>query len=209
MNAIALVWGLKAENLDAMNEGWMGVFIAPTTKMAVGDGFCRRAHRTVRCTTGHCPMRQPRHPTVRVRSLELWLVGPPDGPVVHQTGPVDCPVRLLAPALTSARAGAHCSALNAFCRRPLARSSRCSTSTPDSPVLHRTVRWIIAERPPKFPKLASSASISLVHRTLSGGTPDSPVRRTRAAFGILCSFVLNPFFWLCIGLLWTFDTCRT
>jgi hypothetical protein len=26
---------LKAENLDAMNSGWLGVFIAPTTKLAV------------------------------------------------------------------------------------------------------------------------------------------------------------------------------
>jgi hypothetical protein len=41
-------------------------------------------------------------------------VGPPDSPVVHRTGPIDCPVRLLAPALTSARAGAHCSTFNAF-----------------------------------------------------------------------------------------------
>jgi hypothetical protein len=31
----------------------------------------------------------------------------------HRTGPVDCPVRLLAPALTSAHVGAHCSAINA------------------------------------------------------------------------------------------------
>ena len=30
--------------------------------------------------------------------------------------------------------GAHCSAFNAFCRRPLTRSSRCSAGTPDSPV---------------------------------------------------------------------------
>jgi hypothetical protein len=28
--------------------------------------------------------------------------------------------------------GAHCSAFNAFCRRPLARSSRCSAGTPDT-----------------------------------------------------------------------------
>jgi hypothetical protein len=41
-------------------------------------------------------------------------VGPPDSPVVHRTGPVDCLVRRLAPALTSTRAGAHCSAFNAF-----------------------------------------------------------------------------------------------
>jgi hypothetical protein len=54
------------------------------------------AHRTVRCATGHCPVRQPRHPTVRVRLLELLSSGPPDSPVVHQTGHVDCPVRLLA-----------------------------------------------------------------------------------------------------------------
>jgi hypothetical protein len=38
------------------------------------------AHRTVRCTTGHCPVRQPRHQAVRVRPLELscgpaWLSG--------------------------------------------------------------------------------------------------------------------------------------
>jgi hypothetical protein len=86
------------------------------------------------------PVRQPRHPAVRVRPLELLTSGPPDSPVVHQTGPVDCLVRFLAPALTSARVGAHCSAFNVLCRRLLARSSRCSAGTPDSPVLHQTVR---------------------------------------------------------------------
>jgi hypothetical protein len=30
--------------------------------------------------------------------------------------------------------GSHCRAFNAFCRRPLARSSRCSAGTPDDPV---------------------------------------------------------------------------
>jgi hypothetical protein len=29
----------------------------------------RRAHRTVRCATGHCQVRQPRHPTVRVLTV--------------------------------------------------------------------------------------------------------------------------------------------
>jgi hypothetical protein len=69
---------VKAENLDAMNGGWLGVFIAPTTKGAVGGGCCRMAHQTVRCATGHCPVRQPCHPTVRVRPLELLISGPPD-----------------------------------------------------------------------------------------------------------------------------------
>jgi hypothetical protein len=35
LNAIPLVRCGKSENLDAMNVGWLGVFIAPTTKLAV------------------------------------------------------------------------------------------------------------------------------------------------------------------------------
>jgi hypothetical protein len=102
--------------------------------MAAGEGFCRIAYRTVRCATGHCPVHQPRHQAVGFRPLELWLLGPPDSSVVHRIGPVDCPVCLLVPALTSARAGAHCSAFIILYRRLLARSSRCSVGTPDSPV---------------------------------------------------------------------------
>jgi hypothetical protein len=185
---------------------WLGVFIAPTTKVAVGEGCCRMAHQTVRCATGHCPVHQPRHPTVRVRPLELWQVGPPDSPVVHQTVTVHCPVCLLW--LLRAQT-AHCSSLFTFCRRPLALFSRYFAGTPDSPVLHRTVRWIIAEWLPKFPKLASWSWSTLVHQTQSGGRPDSPVRQTRAAFGCLLLFLFEPFLGLFIGLCWTFGTCRT
>jgi hypothetical protein len=35
---LALVSGWKCENLDAMNGGWLGVFIASTTKLAVWWG---------------------------------------------------------------------------------------------------------------------------------------------------------------------------
>jgi hypothetical protein len=98
-------------------------------------------------------------------------------------------------ALTSARAGAHCSLLLFHCKRSLALCSRYSAGTPDSPMLHRTVRWIIEERLPEFPKVASSELGSLVHRTLSGGTPDSPVRQTRAAFGCLLLSLFEPFSW--------------
>jgi hypothetical protein len=38
LNAIALVLNVLAENLDALNGWWLGVFIAPTTKVAIGDG---------------------------------------------------------------------------------------------------------------------------------------------------------------------------
>jgi hypothetical protein len=127
------------------------------------------AHRTVRCATGHCTVRQPRHPTVRVRPLELLSSGPPDSPVVHQTGPLDCLVRLLG------HRTVHCSALTALAGDHWRCSSRYSAGTPDSPVLHRTV--------PEFPKVSSSELGSQVHRTLSCGAPDSPVRQTRAHFG--------------------------
>ena len=62
------------------------------------------AHRTVWCATGHCSVCQPRHPTVRVRPLELLSSGSPDSPVVHRTVTNHCLVHLLTPALTSARA---------------------------------------------------------------------------------------------------------
>jgi hypothetical protein len=128
------------ENLDALRCGGWGVFIAPTTKITVGEGFCRMAHRTVRYATRHCPMRQPRHQAVGFRPLELLTVGPPDSPVVHRTGPVHCPLHHMMPAPTSARAGAHCSVSLFLCRQPLARMTVAPLGTPDSLVLHRTVR---------------------------------------------------------------------
>jgi hypothetical protein len=78
------------------------------------------SHRTVQCA---CHVTQP-------LDSDRWSFCL----LVHRTGPVDCPVRLLAPALTSARAGAHCRTFIVLCRRPLARSSRCSAGTPDSPM---------------------------------------------------------------------------
>jgi hypothetical protein len=133
LNALALVLNVLAENLDVLKCGGWGVFIAPTTNMAVGEGFCRRAHRTVRCATGHCPVRQPRHPTVRVRPLELWQVGPPDSLVVYWTVTVHCPVRHLASALTLRAQSALFTVRYCFCRRPLALLAVAPHGTPDSP----------------------------------------------------------------------------
>jgi hypothetical protein len=47
----ALVLNAMAENLDALKCWWLGVFIAPTTKVVVWDGCCRMAHQTVRCAS--------------------------------------------------------------------------------------------------------------------------------------------------------------
>jgi hypothetical protein len=58
----------------------------------------------------------------------------------------------------------------------------------------------MAEWLSKNPKLSNSELISLVHRTLSGSTPDSPVRQTKAAFGWFCSFFFEPYLGIFIGL---------
>jgi hypothetical protein len=74
--------------LGCLEEWWLG-------------GIYRPNHQNGRWGTlmskgaPDSPVRQPRHPTVRVRSLELLTSGPPDSPVVHRTGPVHCPVRHL------------------------------------------------------------------------------------------------------------------
>jgi hypothetical protein len=123
----ALVCGLKVENLDALNGGWLGVFIAPTTKVTVGEGFCRMAHRTVRCAS---------HVTRPLGSdrWSFWQVG-------HQTVTNHCPVRLLA-LLWFLRAQAR--TVHFYCSVADDRW-RCVAVTL---LAHRTVRWIIAERLP-------------------------------------------------------------
>jgi hypothetical protein len=81
------------------------------------------AHRTVRCACHvTLPLDSDRwsfcllgHRTVR------WCTG-------QALFTVQCAIWLCSDS------GAHCSAFNAFCRRPLARSSRCSAGTPDSPM---------------------------------------------------------------------------
>jgi hypothetical protein len=125
------------------------------------------AHRTVRCATRHCPVRQPRHQAVGFRPLELWLVGPPGCPVVHQTSPVDYPVCHPCVHCFSARAGAHLMR----CSRPLARSSHCSAGSPDSLVCTGHVRWIIAERIPEAGEFRvalpwSTGHCPVMHRTV-------------------------------------------
>jgi hypothetical protein len=151
--------------------------------MVVGEGCCRRAHQTVRCATGHCSVHQPRHPTVRVRPLELLTCGPPDSPVVHRIGSVHCPVRHLAPALTSARAVAlftvHCRLL----QTTVGAVSRCSAGTPDSPVNYTGV----APRKPKASKLElihPGAPDTVRWHTGQSGAPDQGCLRLSFALFI-------------------------
>jgi hypothetical protein len=133
----------NSECLDGWSGGIWGVFIAPNHQFNRWAGCCRWAHRTVRCTTGQCPVRQPRHPTVRVLTVSTVRTLSSCGTnslVPHRTVPVHCPVRLLQTALTLRELSARCSR----CRRPLestvALASRCSAGTLDSPVNYSGAR---------------------------------------------------------------------
>ena len=87
LNAIALVRFRKLENLDAIECGVVGVFIAPTTKSGRWEAVCA-------WHTG-----QSGAPATSAGRWVLTvgaLTGGASGcPMVHRTGPVDCPVPLL------------------------------------------------------------------------------------------------------------------
>jgi hypothetical protein len=115
--------------------------------------FCRVAHRTVRCTTGHCPVLIA-FLFWRSRPLMIWSR--------WRTGQSGAPIRPLArPRVT-----------RGLCGRPLARPTVGSS---DSPVHHRTVRWFLAVRRRRNPDSSLFTRASLAHRTLSGAPPNSPV----------------------------------
>jgi hypothetical protein len=143
------------------------VFTATNQIVAVGEGCWRWAHRTV----SGAP---PRHPVVRACSWST--VG---GFVLMRHRTVQCPSDLLLWLLPR-----YCAAL--FIRQswPLRADSRCSAGALDSPVVHRTVWWIIAELRLGNPKLRSL-------ECTTPGAPDSPVRQTREHFG----FLFAPVFW--------------
>jgi hypothetical protein len=66
---------VKAENLDAMKCGGWGVFIAPTTKRTVGEGFCRMAHPTL----SGAPATSPGRWILTVGAFDIWATGQSGG----------------------------------------------------------------------------------------------------------------------------------
>jgi hypothetical protein len=100
------------ENLDALNGGGWGVFIAPSTKPTVGVGLLSMG-------APDSLVRQPCHPTIRVLTvstigaLTSWCTGQSGAAPNRYCSLSGAP---LAPALTSA---ANCSSVRALCSRPL------------------------------------------------------------------------------------------
>jgi hypothetical protein len=89
-----------AENLDALKCGGWGVFIAPITKLTVGEGFCRMAHRTL---SGVLAMSLGRWGST-VGASDKWATGQSGGALDRSCSLFGVPST---PALTSARAVAH------------------------------------------------------------------------------------------------------
>jgi hypothetical protein len=91
---------VKAENLDAMNGGWLGVFITPTTKIAIGEGCCRMAHRTL----SGAPATSPGRWVLTVGASDSWATGQSGGAPDSHCSLSGAP---FGSALTSARTVAH------------------------------------------------------------------------------------------------------
>jgi hypothetical protein len=167
-----------SEKLGCLEWWWLGVFIALNHHIAIGEDMCLWAQRRVRCATGHCPVRQPCHPTVRV--LKILTI---EALTSCRTRQVLFTVRCTSGACFDFCA--HCShTVHTFADDHCAVSC-CSAwctgqsgGTPDSPVAHRTVWWIIEERALRNPKVKSSdctapsAPDTVRWHTGQSGTPD-------------------------------------
>jgi hypothetical protein len=79
--------------------------------------------------------------------------------------------------------GTHCSAFNAFCRRPLARSSRCPACTPDSPVNYSGAASRILEGE-QFGVGVPDAPDTVSWHTGQSGAPDQGTLRLTLALYI-------------------------
>jgi hypothetical protein len=135
----------------------------PTRKVILA--FCRVVHQTI-TIDGPVPI-----------SFLFWRRWPLQLRAWWRTG--HCPVH-------TEQSGAPCRPLARATRRPrIARPTvaLATVGSPDSPMHHRTIRWIIVVRHRFFPRVACSPEASLAHRTLSGAPPDSSVCQTELDFG--------------------------
>jgi hypothetical protein len=107
IECLALVSGWKVENLDDLNVGWLGVFITPTTKLAVwwrlSVAWCTGQSGVHRTVSGAPPTSPGRWvPTVGALTAgPAWMSGGTPDMYCRVSG---APHRAC---LTSARSGAH------------------------------------------------------------------------------------------------------
>jgi hypothetical protein len=132
-----------------------------------------------------------------------------DSPVPHRTGTVHCPVRLWRLLWLLRVLFVHCSSASTLLQSTVALGSLYSAGTPNSPVAHRTIRWIIAERSLRNPRVASlrlygpGAPDTVRWRTGQSGAPD------QGTLSFFAPLYLNPIFNLLLVCVEPLCTCRT
>jgi hypothetical protein len=178
-----------SENLDTIEGGGWGVFIASNHFLAVGWVCWRWAHRTVWWRTGHvlfivrCAPHQ--HTYSGLDQVDHWS---------HCTGQSGD---------LWLRCSDFCRTLFItvhFCSRPLTCSDCCSAGLPDMSSAHRTVRWIKRSAPREFPRvpysLACGPGVLDTVRCAKGSTLSCPLLQ-------ICLCPQLNFF---LGLCWTLCT---
>jgi hypothetical protein len=176
----------SSENLDGLNGGGWGVFIAPTTILAVvvdGAPDSPVVHRIGHCSvSGACHISDP----LGFGEVDRW--SPLSCSCTGQSGGTpDMSGAFWLSALTSDRA------LYTFCSRPLAQVTV-------APLAHRTVRWIIAQRPLENPESG------LFEWCSASGTGQCPVRHWQHHSKSLLQTLLSPQLNFFLGLCWTLCT---
>jgi hypothetical protein len=177
--------------LDVLLHASRGPFYSPKAARSRWEhfkkailAFCRLAHRTVRCTTRHCPVRI---------SFLIWWSRPLQIPSRWHIG--HCPVH-------TGQFGAPFWPGSATRRarnpRPTVGPADCWLTGQSG--AHQTVRWIIAVRRRRFPESSKFAWVSLAHRTLSGAPPDSPVHPDWVDFGWTKPSLIPTWFFLFLAL---------
>jgi hypothetical protein len=136
----------------------------------------------------------PRHPTVRVRSWSTLEALSSCGTGQSGAAPYRYCSLSDAPLTLRSDSAAHCSSRQVLLQSTVARSSRCSAGTPDSPVIFSGVRLLKPE----------SGLLDFVRSWCTGqsGAPD------QSTLGFFAPLILNPNFDLLLVCVEPLCTCR-
>jgi hypothetical protein len=185
------------ECLDGWSGGGWGYLYPSTTNQPLGVATVYG--RTEQSGTPSDTVRCVSHVTQPLGFCSLWPLEALSSSGTGQSGVApDRHCSVFGAPLTggsdSARTILHCSSDLQLLQATIAWSSCCSAVAPKSPVAHRTVRWFIAERALRNPRVASL-------RLYGPGAPDTVLWHTgqssapdQGTLGFFAPLYLNPIF---------------
>jgi hypothetical protein len=203
VNALALVLNENLGKLGCLEWWWLGGIYSPQPpNNRWGRLLSMGAPDSVRCTS---------HVTQPLGFWSSWTLEALSSSGTGQSGAVPdrhCSVSgaPLTSVLTSA---AQCSTVRGTVAVDRCAGSRYSAGTPDRPVAHQIVWWIIAESAWRNPRVASSAlygpgaSDTVRWHTGQFGAPD------QGTLGFFAPLYLNPIFNILLVCVEPLCTCRT